>query len=55
MAETLTLDTSVAAHRAKIREILNIWIGNKALKVVQRKDDKGNDRPYVEVGEWATD
>lgn len=55
VAEVLKLDTGNVGHRAKIREILKIWIGNKAFKVVRGKDDKGNDRPFVEVGELATD
>jgi hypothetical protein len=55
VAEVLKLDTDIAAHRAKIRGILKIWIANGGLTIVQGKDAKGNDRSFVEVGVWATD
>jgi len=31
------------------------WYGTEMLKVVTDKDEKGNNRKFVEVGHWAGD
>lgn len=55
VADTLGLDaTKGSSDRARISQLLRAWIANKALVVVSRRDPKKReDKPYVEVGEWA--
>lgn len=55
VATVLGLDPKNKAHRTKINGLLKIWLTNGMFVVVNGKDDKGNDRPFIEVGEWATD
>jgi hypothetical protein len=38
-----------------INGLLKIWIASGMFVIVTGKDDKGNDRPFIEVGEAATD
>lgn len=55
VGNVLGLDTTKgSADRTRITQLLRAWIGNKALVVVSRRDPrKREDKPYVEVGEWA--
>ena len=50
VAETLGLDASNKAHRAKIKAMLKQWIANGALFVADGEDAKRNKRSFVEVG-----
>jgi hypothetical protein len=50
VAEALGLDLEDEQAKAKIKGLLKIWIKNRALVVVEGKDDKGMDRKFVEVG-----
>ncbi len=53
IAEVLNIDLEKPAGKAKVKALQRFWIASKALAVVERKDRKGNDRKYIEVGEWA--
>jgi hypothetical protein len=54
-AKVLALDTDNKAHRSRITALFKVWMANGMFVVVTSKDGKGNDRPFVEVGEWAKD
>ncbi|MEG3166402.1 AAA family ATPase [Sphingomonas sp. PB2P19] len=49
----LSADSSVKADRARINKMLGTWFATGALVKVDGKDDKSNDRTFVEVGTWA--
>jgi hypothetical protein len=53
VAETLGLDA--ARDRARITRMIKTWQANGALREIQHEDSKRNKRPYLEVGEWATE
>lgn len=53
VAETLGLDA--ARDRARITRMIKTWQANGALREIQHEDAKRNKRPYLEVGEWATE
>jgi hypothetical protein len=55
VANVLRLDASKMIDKAKIRGLLKVWYGTEMFKVVTDKDEKGNNRKFVEVGQWATD
>jgi hypothetical protein len=55
VASVLKLDASNKAHKAKIKAMLKQWIANGALVIVEREDEKRNNRPFVEVGTPADD
>jgi hypothetical protein len=55
VARVLKLDPKDKAARKKISGLMKIWIANKMFVVVTGKDKNGEDRPYIEVGEPATD
>jgi hypothetical protein len=55
IAEVLKLDATDKAGKTKIKSIIKTWIDKGALVVVTGKDKNGDDRPFVGVGEWATD
>jgi hypothetical protein len=55
VAKVLKLDPKDKAARKKISGLMKIWISNGMFVVVAGKDRNGEDRPYVEVGEPATD
>lgn len=54
VADVLGLDAQSEADRTKIKTLLKTWVQNKALKVVRKQDESRHERPFVEVGEWAT-
>jgi hypothetical protein len=54
VAEVLRLNATDPADQRKIKDCLKSWVQNKVLRVVLHEDAKGNSRPFVEVGEWAT-
>ncbi|KQM62674.1 hypothetical protein ASE75_13675 [Sphingomonas sp. Leaf17] len=56
VANALGLDAGKGADndRARISQLLRTWIANGALVVVSRRDPvKRENKPYVEVGQWA--
>jgi hypothetical protein len=55
VAAALGLDLDTASDKAKVKSMLAMWIKSGALVIVQDKDDKGNARPFIEVGEWANE
>lgn len=50
IAEALGLDIDPPADKAKIKSLLKQWIASRAFVTVIHKDDKGNERPCIEVG-----
>lgn len=55
VASVLRLDATNKIDKAKIRGLLKVWYGTEMLKIVTDKDEKGNNRKFVEVGQWASD
>jgi AAA domain len=53
IAEALGLDLGKPADKAKVKGLLRGWIAEGALVVVTDKDQRGAERPFVEVGKWA--
>jgi hypothetical protein len=56
VADALGLDAGKAekSDRKRIGRLVKTWIANGALVVVSRRDPvKREDKPYVEVGQWA--
>lgn len=49
----LSSESSVRADRARINKMLGTWFATGALIKIEGKDDKYNDRTFVEVGTWA--
>jgi hypothetical protein len=54
VAEAMHLDLDKPADRRKATGLLKVWTANGVLKTVNEKDEKGNNRPFIIVGEWAT-
>ena len=54
VAEAMRLDLDKPADRRKATNLLKVWTTSGALKRVEERDEKGNDRPFIVVGEWAT-
>ncbi len=54
IASALGLDIDKPADKAKIKGLLRQWVASGAFVIVMRKDDKGNERPCVEVGKAPT-
>ena len=55
IARVLGLDADRKVDKARIKSCLKVWIGCGALKVTMIADDKGKNRPTVEVGAWANE
>lgn len=53
VADVLGLDPD--KDRKRIEKMLKTWLRNGALREVSGSDGKGNSRPCLEVGEWATE
>ena len=53
VARALGLDLRKPADKAKVKGLLRGWIAEGALIVVTGKDQRGEERPFVEVGKWA--
>ena len=53
MGRVLGLNSRQDPDRRKIKSILRQWLASGALIVTKMRDEKGNDRPIVDVGEWA--
>lgn len=49
----LSPESSAKADRARINKMLGTWFTTGALVKVDGRDDKSNDRTFVEVGTWA--
>jgi hypothetical protein len=55
VAEVLNLDLTAKGVKSSIITMLAGWVHSNALKVVWMDDEKGVSRPWIEVGEWASD
>lgn len=55
VADVLRLDLNKPSDKRKVTHLLKVWLASGALKKVEEKDSKGNDRPFIIVGEWAND
>ncbi|RDE06235.1 AAA family ATPase [Sphingomonas aracearum] len=55
VAEVLGLnaDAAAKADRAKLNSVIGTWFSTGALRKVDGRDGKANDRTFVEVGIWA--
>lgn len=53
VAEVVGLDLGRASDKAKAKALIKTWIGNDALRIVERKNAKSVIKSYVEVGEVA--
>lgn len=49
------LGKDVDSDKKRISSIIKEWLKNGVLEEVERKDDKGMPRKFVEVGDWITD
>jgi hypothetical protein len=54
VAEAMHLDLDKPSDRRKATHLLKVWTASGALKRVEERDEKGNDRPFIVVGERAT-
>lgn len=54
VAEAMRLDLDKPSDRRKAANLLKVWTASGAFKRVEERDEKGNDRPFIVVGEWAT-
>lgn len=54
VAQACHLDLSKPGDKSKAKHMLKVWLASGALKEETQKDDRGNDRPFIVVGEWAT-
>ena len=55
VAEAMRLDLNKPSDKRKATNLLKVWVSSGALKRVEERDEKGNDRPFIVVGEWAND
>lgn len=55
VADALGLDLAKPGVRAKVKRLLQIWIGSGALLEVDCKDEDYKVRPFVEIGEGTSD
>lgn len=53
LAVAQALDMDPKAAKKRISGLLKEWVGNEALKVVEREDDQRHLRKFVEVWRWA--
>lgn len=53
VAEVIGLDLGRASDKAKAKALIKTWIGNDALRIVERKNEKRVVKRYVEVGDTA--
>jgi len=51
VAETLSLDLNNTHDKAKVRDLLKIWLAAGSLRIVDGQDDTRRPRKYVEVRE----
>jgi hypothetical protein len=50
VGETLGISVSTPEGKAKVSGLIKIWVANDALRIVHVTDEKGKQRPTVEVG-----
>ncbi|MEK9896246.1 MAG: hypothetical protein VW518_07470, partial [Burkholderiaceae bacterium] len=58
VAQVLDLDARDESVKSKIKTMINTWIENRELKVVERADAQRRPRRYIEVGDapsWTMD
>jgi hypothetical protein len=54
VASVLGLDATAPADKTRIKEMLKVWIKNKALKIVEKPGPDRHCKSFVEVAQWAT-
>jgi hypothetical protein len=52
VADVLGLDAG--QDKARIKSLIETWIRSEAFRLVMVKGPKRDERPCLEVGEWAT-
>ncbi|MGO4438725.1 AAA family ATPase [Rhizobium sp. RAF56] len=55
VAEALGLDVTDEKAKARIKELLKIWVKSGALSKVEKEDSNRKMKPHIVVGEWARD
>jgi AAA domain len=55
VAEALGLDLKKPSDKRKAINLLKVWTSSGALKRVDERDEKGNNRPFIVVGERPND
>lgn len=53
VATVLGLDLKLKSDKARVAELIKIWLASGALVTVEGFDDKREKRSFVEVGQWA--
>lgn len=53
IGRVLSLNSHKDPERQTIKKLLRQWLANGSLVVVTMRDEKGHDRPTIEVGEWV--
>lgn len=53
VAEALELDANDDQDKARIKELLKVWLKSGALKIEQKQDGNRKSKPHIVVGEWA--
>ncbi|KQX18129.1 hypothetical protein ASD39_17995 [Sphingomonas sp. Root50] len=53
VARVLDRNLDDEGEKQAIKKMVLTWVGNGALRSVERKDERGEIREYVEVGQWA--
>lgn len=54
VADVLGIDATTRAGKERIKGLIRTWLKSEALVERKVKDEKGNERPIIEVGRWAT-
>lgn len=54
VGRVLDLNSSIEPDKQKIKNALRAWLASGALVIEQIKDNKGNIRPVIAVGEWVS-
>lgn len=53
VAEVTGMDVDDKKENATIKKVFKTWLDNEKFLVVDRKDQRGNSRPFIDVGEWV--
>lgn len=53
VARVLDRNLDDEGEKQAIKKMVLTWLNNGALRSIERKDDRGEIREYVEVGQWA--
>lgn len=55
IARVLKIDAVQASGKKRLKQLLDLWIGNGTLRTETRQDDKRKPRTAVTVGRWVID